>query len=244
MAYDSAGNLLSRAARGAGTAKHAHLWDLLGILYKPHPWHGLSPGDHCPQELQCFVEMVPSDTAKYEIDKISGYLRLDRPQKYSSICPALYGFVPQSLCGDSVAELSSLKTGLQLSGDGDPLDVCILTDREIHHGDLLVDCIPIGGLRMIDGGEADDKIIAVLKDDATYGSITEIDRVPERVLERLRHYFVTYKQPPGSASTAHLTHTYGQQEAYDVIERSRKDYTSKFTGLEQILTEALRVIQG
>ena len=111
-----------------------------------------------PEMMQCFIEVVPSDTLKYEIDKVSGYLKVDRPQKYSNICPALYGFVPKTFCGDEVAAFSSEKTGRTLEGDGDPLDVCILSDRPIQHGNILVECIPIGGLRMIDHDEADDKI--------------------------------------------------------------------------------------
>ncbi len=102
------------------TSKEQSLWKLLGVLYKPHPWHGVSPGDDVPSILQCFVEVVPSDTVKYEVDKISGYLKLDRPQKYSNVCPALYGFVPQTLCADRIAEFSSQKTGRKLEGDGDP----------------------------------------------------------------------------------------------------------------------------
>src|SRR5579871_6113407 len=101
------------------------LWKLLSILYKPHPWHGISPGEEAPDVINCFIEVVPSDTMKYEIDKVSGYLKLDRPQKYSSICPALYGFVPQTLCAERVAALSSERTGTVLAGDGDPLDICI-----------------------------------------------------------------------------------------------------------------------
>jgi inorganic pyrophosphatase len=137
------------------------LWKLLGVLFKPHPWHGVSPGDQVPNIVQCFIEVVPSDTMKYEIDKVSGYLRVDRPQKYSNMCPALYGFVPQTFCGESVAAFSAEKTGRHLAGDGDPLDICILTDRPIGHGNVIAECIPIGGLRMLDQDEADDKIIGV-----------------------------------------------------------------------------------
>ena len=216
------------------------IWKLLGMLYKPHPWHGISPGEEVPQELQCFVEVVPSDTVKYEIDKVSGYLKLDRPQKYSSICPALYGFVPQTLCAEPTAALASERTGRELEGDGDPLDICILTDRPIGHGNILVTCIPIGGLRMLDQNEADDKIIAVLKNDATYGSMTEVDQVPAAIIDRLRHYFLTYKQHPDSQSVAcEITHVYGREEAHAVINRSVEDYKLRFDGIEEILTAAL-----
>jgi inorganic pyrophosphatase len=220
------------------------LWKLLGVLFKPHPWHGISPGEAVPDELQCFIEVVPSDTLKYEIDKVSGYLKVDRPQKYSSICPVLYGFVPQTFCGEAVAAFSSQKTGLRLEGDHDPLDICVFTDRPIQHGNVLVECIPIGGLRMVDHNEADDKIVAVLKDDATYGSWKEISQAPFSVLDRLRHYFITYKQAPGAVSSScEITHTYGREEAHEVIRRSLADYQTRFGDLEQILGEALRVMK-
>jgi inorganic pyrophosphatase len=216
------------------------LWKLLGVLFKPHPWHGVSPGDQVPNIVQCFIEVVPSDTMKYEIDKVSGYLRVDRPQKYSNMCPALYGFVPQTFCGESAAAFSAEKTGRHLAGDGDPLDICILTDRPIGHGNVIAECIPIGGLRMLDQDEADDKIIGVLKDDATYGAWEDIMQVPEPMLDRLRHYFLTYKQAPGSTSSScEITHTYGRDDAHEVIRRSLADYQARFGNLEQILDAAL-----
>lgn len=223
---------------------HQPLWKLLSVLYKPHPWHGISPGDEAPGVVQCYIEVVPSDTVKYEIDKVSGYLRVDRPQKYSNVCPALYGFIPQSYCGDGVAAVSAEKTGLTLSGDGDPVDVCVLTDRRIEHGNLIVECIPIGGFRMLDGDEVDDKVIAVLKDDTTYGSLTDIADVPDAVLNRLRHYFLTYKQAPDSgAGRCRITHTYGRDEARLIIDRSFSDYKQRFGDLEAILTGALSVMR-
>jgi len=220
-------------------ADHA-IWKLLGVLYKPHPWHGVSPGDKVPALVECFVEVVPTDTVKYEIDKVSGYLKLDRPQKYSSVCPALYGFVPQTLCAERTAEFSSQRTGRKLEGDGDPLDICILTDRQIHHGNLIVECIPIGGFRMLDQSEADDKIVAVLKNDATYGSMTDIQQVPKPVIDRLKHYFLTYKQAPDSdVHGCEITHVYNREEAHEVIMRSLADYKERFGGIEEILSNAL-----
>jgi inorganic pyrophosphatase len=217
------------------------LWKLLGVLYKAHPWHGVSPGAEAPAVLQCFVEVVPSDTVKYEIDKVSGYLKLDRPQKYSSVCPALYGFVPQTLCADRVAAFSSQRTGRDVKGDGDPLDICILTDRPIQHGNLLVDCIPIGGLRMVDQDEADDKIVAVLRNDASYGCLADIEEVARPIIDRLRHYFVTYKQSPDSDTpTCEITHVYGREEAHEVIVRSLADYKEQFGSVEEMLSSALQ----
>jgi inorganic pyrophosphatase len=220
------------------------LWKLLGVLFKHHPWHGISPGDDAPNHVQCFVEVVPTDTMKYEIDKITGYLRVDRPQKYSNFCPALYGFVPQTFCGERVAAFSSEKAGRKLAGDGDPLDICVLTDRQIGHGNVIVECKPIGGLRMLDRGEADDKIIAVLVADATYGSVNDVSELPEGVVNRLRHYFLTYKQPPGSTTpNCEITHVYGAEEAREVVVRSIDDYQERFGDLEQILDAAMSTMR-
>ena len=218
------------------------LWKLLGTLFKSHPWHGVSPGDKVPEALLAYIEVVPADTVKYEIDKVSGYLKVDRPQKYSNVCPALYGFVPQTYCGDSVAEFSSEKSGKKTEGDGDPLDICVLTDRLIPHGDILVDCIPIGGLRMLDQNEADDKIIAVLKDDSAFGSWKDISDVPSSVLKRLEHYFLTYKLAPGDRSAnVEIDMAYGREDAHEVIRRSMSDYQVRFGELEQILNAALEM---
>jgi inorganic pyrophosphatase len=211
----------------------------MGLRYKSHPWHGVDVGKDAPEIITCFVEMVPSDTVKYEVDKVSGYLRIDRPQKYSNVVPALYGFVPQTYSGKQVAEFAMNKAELtDIEGDGDPIDVCILTEKDIVHGDVLVRAIPIGGFRMIDGNETDDKIICVLSNDAFYSHYTEVTQLPELVIDRLKHYFLTYKDLPGNKAQTKITHTYGREEAHEVIRRSMEDYQAKFTSLDEILTSA------
>ncbi len=198
---------------------------LMGLRYKSHPWHGIEIGEKSPEIITSFIEMVPTDTVKYEADKASGYLSIDRPQKFSSILPALYGFIPQTYCDTNVAKKSAtILKRPEIVGDGDPLDICVLTEKEITHGDILVQAVPIGGLRMIDGNEADDKIIAVLKNDAVYSQYKEITDLPEPVINRLRHYFLTYKDMPGEKRDCEVTHIYGKKEAHDVINRSVKDY--------------------
>jgi len=210
---------------------------LMGLRYKSHPWHGVEIGPDAPQIITSFIEMVPSDTVKYEVDKVTGYLKIDRPQKYSNAVPALYGFIPQTFSGETVAELSREKTGNKdITGDGDPVDICILTEKEISHGDILVKARPIGGFRMIDKNQADDKIIAVLNNDAMYEGFNDISEVPEKVVERLRHYFLTYKDIPGNPSNCEITHTFGVEEAYDLIERSIQDYKKKFENLDNMLS--------
>jgi inorganic pyrophosphatase len=206
---------------------------LISRLYKPHPLHGLSVGAQAPALLTCYVELVPTDTIKYEIDKVSGYLKADRPQKFSNFCPSLYGFLPQTLCAGRVGELCSRHIGRQIDGDGDALDVCILTEKDISHGDVIVQAIPIGGFRMVDKGQADDKIIAVLKDDAVFGEWKDIHDCPATVVDRLKHYFLTYKNIPGAASVTEIHSVYGREEAFDVIRRSQADYSEHYGELQE-----------
>ncbi|QHW01429.1 inorganic pyrophosphatase [Spirosoma endbachense] len=194
---------------------------------KAHPWHGISPGEKAPDIITAFIEIVPTDTVKYEIDKESGYLKIDRPQQYSNIIPALYGFVPQTYCGDGIAQLASDRSGRTVElGDGDPLDICVLTEREITHGDILLQAIPIGGFRLIDKGEADDKIIAVLKGDSMYGQYNDLSELPVAVVKRLQHYFLTYKNLPDEPAVMELANVYGRDEARDVIRTAMEDYAN------------------
>jgi inorganic pyrophosphatase len=195
--------------------------------FKAHPWHGISPGDKAPALVTAFIEIVPTDTVKYEIDKGSGYLKIDRPQRYSNRCPMLYGFIPQSYCGTNVGTLCAEKSGRAvIQGDGDPLDILVITEQQIPRGDIIVNAIPIGGIRMIDADQADDKIIAVLAEDAAFGEWRSISQCPARLIDRLRHYFLTYKEVPGEQSKrrVELHGVYDAAEAQEVIKRSISDY--------------------
>lgn len=197
------------------------------MLYRAHPWHGPSLGEKAPEVVNCYVEIAPTSTLKFELDKETGILMVDRPHKYSSLCPTLYGFLPRTYAGNRVAEYASQKIGnLTLAGDGDALDVCILSDNAFVHGDLILRARPIGGFRMIDSNEADDKIIAVLEGDSVFGNMREITECPEKVIEQLRHFFLTYKEIPqkGKQAKVQITHTYGRDEAFEVIRRSYLDY--------------------
>ncbi len=217
------------------------LWQNLALLLRSHPWHGIPIGEDAPNLLNTYIETVPSDTVKYEIDKKSGFLKVDRPQKYSSICPTLYGFIPQTYCARNVAELCRERTGRhQVVGDDDPLDICVLTEKVITHGDIIVRAIPIGGFRMIDQGQADDKIIAVMHGDALYSQWNNIEDCPRSFTDRLKHYFLTYKDIPGSDERiCEITHVYGRDEALEVIRRSRLDYKDRFAKLESMMNIVL-----
>ncbi|RMH65766.1 MAG: inorganic pyrophosphatase [Calditrichaeota bacterium] len=210
------------------------IFNLMTLLYRAHPWHGVETGDQSPEIVNSYIEMVPTDTVKYELDKRSGLLKIDRPQRFSSMPPMLYGLVPRTYCGERVAELCNSKTERNdIVGDKDPLDICVLTERPITQSNIIVQSVVIGGFRMIDNNEADDKIIAFLKDDFVYGVWKDISDVPEKLIERLRHYFLTYKDIPGEAKhVTQITHIYGREEAYEVIRRSQEDYNVKFSGLD------------
>ncbi len=198
--------------------------------FQLHPWHGVSPGDKTPDLVNSYIEIVPTDAVKYELDKASGHLRVDRPQRFSSMCPSLYGFIPRTFCGPSVAELCALRTGRQgIQGDGDPMDICVLSEKTFAHGSFFLTARPIGGLRMIDGDQADDKIIAVLEADLAYGSIEDISEVPRGLVDRLKHYFLSYKQLPDAArKKVEIVGVYDREESQDVILRSLNDYESEF----------------
>ena len=161
-------------------------------LHRPHPWHGLEPGPNPPDLVTTYIEICPFDVVKYEVDKPSGYLRVDRPQMTSSAPPTLYGFIPRTYCG---ARVGALMSGATI-GDGDPLDICVVSERPIMRADILLTARVIGGLPMLDGGEADDKIIAVLDRDPVYGEVREVSELPKPLLDRLIHYFETYKWTP------------------------------------------------
>ena len=200
-------------------------------LHRLHPWHGLSLGKETPKIVNCYIEMVPTDTVKYELDKTTGILKVDRPQKFSSLCPSLYGLLPQTYCGTLVAGYCAEKTGLKdIVGDEDPLDICVLTEKAIPRGDIMLKAYPIGGFRLIDGEQADDKIIAVLVGDFIYEKFRDISECPENVVERLRHYFLTYKDAPDRLnSCVQITHTFGVEEAHTIIKLSHQDYLAKFS---------------
>jgi inorganic pyrophosphatase len=204
--------------------------------YKAHPWHGIDPGPNSPAEVTAYIEVVPTDTVKFEIDKKSGFLIIDRPQKFSNVTPTLYGFIPQTYCGDLIAKFDAKKSKRPIGkGDGDPLDICVLCERTISGGDILLHAIPIGGIRMYDKGEADDKIIAVLKDDEIYESWTEIEQVPEGLINRIKHYFLTYKNLPGAElPIIEIVNVFGKKEAHEVIRKCIEDYKLQFRSAKKI----------
>jgi inorganic pyrophosphatase len=192
--------------------------------FRPHPWHGLDPGPDAPSIVDAFIEMTPFDLVKYEVDKHSGYVRVDRPQRLSSQAPALYGFIPRTYCGGRVARLAPGSA----RGDGDPLDICVFSERPVGRAEILVRSRVVGGLQMIDRGEADDKIIAVLENDPLLGAVGDLLELPAALLERLEHYFLTYKARPRAHSPVRVARSYGRRHALAVITAARADYQELF----------------
>ncbi|WP_312765859.1 inorganic pyrophosphatase [Epilithonimonas sp.] len=198
--------------------------------FKAHPWHGISAGEKSPEVVNVFVEIVPTDTIKYEVDKETGYLKVDRPQKFSNIIPALYGFVPRTYCEEEVKNLAVATGATDVTeGDHDPLDICVLSSHNITSGNILMEAIPIGGFQMIDKGEADDKIIAVLVEDQVYGHIRDISELPKAEINRLLHYFLSYKNLPTEPAKVKIDLVYGADHAKKVIVASQKDYNDNYS---------------
>jgi len=192
--------------------------------FRPHPWHGLAAGSDPPGVVSAFIEITPFDLVKYEIDKKTGYLRVDRPQRTSSLPPTLYGFVPRTWCG---ARVAALMEGAGV-GDQDPLDICVLSERPIDRAEVVLSARVVGGLPMLDDGEADDKIVAVLDNDSLYADADDIAKLPDVLVERLRHYFEFYKVVPGQRSAVEIGPPYGRRHAEAVVEAALLDYAEKY----------------
>lgn len=193
---------------------------------KAHPWHGVPIGDGVPDEVTVFVEIVPRDTVKYEVDKETGYLKIDRPQQYSNVVPANYGFIPQTYCAERIADLARAKSDIEIrGGDGDPLDILVLSEHHIPRGDIILRARPIGGFCLVDDNEADDKIIAALKGDKVFEQYREIAELPKGILERFEHYFLTYKSLPDEPNKCEIAFSYGREDSFEVIRNAIDDYS-------------------
>lgn len=196
--------------------------------FRPHPWHGIEIGDNPPKLIHAFIEITPFDAVKYEVDKMTGYTIVDRPQRTSAIPPTLYGFVPRTYCDEHVR---ALMPGAD-KGDGDPLDICVFSERPINRGEIILNVKVVGGLQMLDDGEADDKIIAVLINDQMWNDVEEITDLPDNLINRLRHYFMTYKMIPGEddGKRVEILQVYGREHALKVVEAAIKDYEMVYGG--------------
>lgn len=193
-----------------------------------HPWHGIDIDLKKEEKyftVNALIEIVKNDTIKYEIDKKSGLLKVDRPQKYSNVCPALYGFIPKTYCGQGVSTIAKTISKSRITGgDLDPLDIIILSSYTISERNVILRARPIGGFLMIDNSEVDDKIIAVLEGDEMYNEVYDISQISDGLINKLKHYFLTYKTMPDQNEIVVIDSVYGAQHALNIINESIKDY--------------------
>jgi inorganic pyrophosphatase len=177
-------------------------------MYVLHPWHGAHYGDNAPDHVNALIEISQGSRAKYEIDKTTGLLRLDRVIYSSFHYPVNYGFIPKTL-----------------GEDGDPLDILVICSESIQPL-CLVDATVIGNMQMIDHGEEDDKIIAVASKDPTVNHINEIDELPPHFFAVLRNYFEQYKVLENKKVL--IDDFQDKQTAYRIINESITRYNDKF----------------
>ncbi len=194
--------------------------------FRAHPWHGLPVGDDAPAIVEAYIEITPFDAVKYEIDKQTGYLRVDRPQGSSALPPTLYGFIPRTYCADRVAALTPRAD----VGDLDPLDICVLSQQRIDRAEIVASARVVGGIRLLDDGEADDKIVACLTSDTVFDFAKDLRHLPAAVINRIVHYFATYKMDVAGTgeNSIEVVGTYGADEARAVIQASMDDYAEHF----------------
>ena len=171
-------------------------------------WHDISPERISPNDFIAYIEITKGQKQKYELDKETGMLILNRVLYTSTHYPANYGFIPRTL-----------------SEDGDPLDVLVLCSESILNR-ALVRCFPIGVISMEDGGEMDEKIIALPYSDPSYSSYKSIHDLPAHVMDEMEHFFTVYKQLEGK--TTYVSKTEGHVAAREVIAKSIRAYEEKY----------------
>ena len=174
-----------------------------------HPWHGVAPGENAPRIVNAVIEIPQGSRQKYEIDKPSGLLKLDRVIYSSFYYPVNYGFIPQSY-----------------GGDKDPLDILVISSLSIQPL-CLVQAKVIGVMQMIDGGDADDKIIAVANNDPGVNYINNIEEMPKHFLSELRQFFQEYKKLENK--TVSVNEFQHKATALKIIEEAILFYKESFT---------------
>lgn len=173
-------------------------------------WHDISAGDNVPEELNVIVEIPRGSNNKYEIDKETGLIKLDRANYSSAAFPYDYGFVPRTLWDD-----------------GDPLDVIVLTTFPLSPG-ILVTVRPVAVIDMVDDGESDYKIIAVPTEDKRWEDVQDKGDLNAHNLKEYQHFLETYKQLKGKPAPVEIKGIYGKKEALDAVNRSIEQYNAKF----------------
>ena len=176
-------------------------------MSKNHPWHDIFFGDESPQIVQAIIEISRGSKAKYEVDKESGLLKLDRVLHAAFYYPINYGFIPKTYAGDN-----------------DPLDILVLSQIDFEPLSIVTAKV-IGVMRMIDKG-IDDKIIAVCQNDISVSHINSLEELPPHLMSEIKHFFEQYKKL--EQTTVKVDEFYGKEKAYEIINESILDYKNKF----------------
>lgn len=174
-----------------------------------HPWHELSPGNELPKIVQAIIEIPRGSKAKYEIDKTSGFIKLDRVLTTALHYPINYGFIPQTYAGDH-----------------DPLDILVYSQIDLPPL-TLVNAKVIGVMRMLDKEEMDDKIIAVASNDIAVNYIENLEQFPDFILNEIHRFFEDYKKN-GNQNPVVIPQLLGQTDAFSIIENSLSEYKKRF----------------
>ena len=173
-----------------------------------HPWHSVSPGENSPESVTAIIEIPKGSKAKYEIDKETGLLRLDRMLFSSVMYPANYGFIPQTYCDDH-----------------DPLDILVLCSADVYPLSM-IEAKVIGVMHMVDNGEQDDKIIAVAKNDMSVNYIDDLSELPPHTMKEIVRFFQDYKALEHKNVT--VEDLLGKEDAYHVIKESIALYDATY----------------
>ncbi|MFT4310051.1 MAG: inorganic diphosphatase [Candidatus Woesearchaeota archaeon] len=177
-------------------------------MNQAHPWHGISVGDKAPAIINAVVEITKDSKLKFELDKETGMMKLDR-FLYSAVhYPGDYGFIPQTYWED-----------------GDPLDIIILTGRPVYPG-MLVEARVVGVIHMLDDNESDDKIIAVYDCDPRFKEFDDLEKIPKHMIDELTHFFETYKLL--QKKEVKILEVHNKKMAHFVIKEAQRNYEQKF----------------
>ena len=172
-------------------------------------WHDLTLGEKAPEQFRVIIEIPKGSKNKYEIDKETGLIKLDRAMKTAQDYPFDYGFAPQTLWEDN-----------------DPLDVILLTTYPLHPG-IMVDVRPVAVMRMIDGGEGDDKIITVPVNDPRWEEVKDLQDINKHTVKEIQHFFETYKQIENKV--VEISGWEGRESAIEAVKKSVELYNAKYT---------------
>jgi inorganic pyrophosphatase len=173
-------------------------------------WHDVPVGENAPEEINVIIEVPKGSGNKYEVDKDTGLIKLDRANYSAATFPYDYGFVPQTLWDD-----------------GDPLDVIVLTTFPLNPG-ILVSVRPVAVMDMVDTGESDYKIIAVPTEDKRWDDVQDLGDLNKHMLKEYQHFLETYKALKGKPAPVEIKGIYGKKEAVEAVKKSQELYQQKF----------------